>query len=380
MHPKSLHRFSFRRLSELSSDERTSRFPYSSIVGEVGSIYTSAFDTTDPTIYNLNVHECIDELRGAWESPHPRSKITVYRLENCISVGAGLFLDFAFRPIRLFVSQQTEVEIQSARSSAYAYFSSGEMEIVEEDSIVLIKPGYANYGHWLTELLVQPIFLREVVDGTDPIVFVCDHKGAPIELYIDSLVAAGISEKRIAAYNFVPKLLKSAYVVVGHSRHGSYMSPAIVDALVKCQMRMVGRRLRRVNKRLYVRRSKEYFRRIANETEVAALLERHGFQTIEAEKMTFREQVELFSDCEIAVGVAGAGLTNICWQSKGTACIGLFPSSMPDTFFWWIAQHRNLRFADIRCKIVGADNWNGDIEAPLEILGLAISRAIEGNI
>lgn len=50
--------------------------------------------------------------------------------------------------------------------------------------------------------------------------------------------------------------------------------------------------------------------RLRNEDEVIAAFEARGFTPVLAERLSFREQVELFARAEIIAGVHGAGLTN----------------------------------------------------------------------
>lgn len=63
--------------------------------------------------------------------------------------------------------------------------------------------------------------------------------------------------------------------------------------------------------RLFVSRRDAASRHIVNEDEVAAVLARHGFRTILAGRMSFAEQIALFSRAQFVVGGTGSGLSNI---------------------------------------------------------------------
>jgi capsular polysaccharide biosynthesis protein len=72
----------------------------------------------------------------------------------------------------------------------------------------------------------------------------------------------------------------------------------------------------RRDRRIYLSRSLAPTRRIQNEAAVTSVLEAHGFETVRAERLTFRQQVELFSSAEAVVAPHGAGLSNILFGTR----------------------------------------------------------------
>ena len=58
-------------------------------------------------------------------------------------------------------------------------------------------------------------------------------------------------------------------------------------------------------------------------------------------------QIALFSRAKHVVGVSGAAMTNIAFCGPETKITVLVPGTFPDTFFWFIAQHRHLDFVEI---------------------------------
>jgi capsular polysaccharide biosynthesis protein len=63
-------------------------------------------------------------------------------------------------------------------------------------------------------------------------------------------------------------------------------------------------------RRVYLSRKDAMMRRVLNEPAVEALLQAHGFETVQTERLSVFEQVALFSNAEIIAGPHGAGLTN----------------------------------------------------------------------
>lgn len=74
----------------------------------------------------------------------------------------------------------------------------------------------------------------------------------------------------------------------------------------------------RPESRLYISRKYAQSRRIVNEDDVIALLERYGFQTHYPEHMGYEDQIRLFAGAEWLVSIHGAGLTNMHFMHAGT--------------------------------------------------------------
>jgi capsular polysaccharide biosynthesis protein len=86
--------------------------------------------------------------------------------------------------------------------------------------------------------------------------------------------------------------------------------------------------------RLYAKRGNARRRRVLEEAEVAAALEPLGFEAVELDGMSVREQVERFAGAEAIVGGHGAGLTNMLFSPAGATVVELFsPFAFADTCY-----------------------------------------------
>ncbi len=77
--------------------------------------------------------------------------------------------------------------------------------------------------------------------------------------------------------------------------------------------------------RLYVRRGATSRRRLLNDGEVSAALEKLGFQAIEPGRLTFAEQIAAFSRATVVVGLHGAELSNLVFSSPGVTVMEILP-------------------------------------------------------
>ncbi|MCC9656526.1 glycosyltransferase family 61 protein [Rhodopirellula halodulae] len=72
------------------------------------------------------------------------------------------------------------------------------------------------------------------------------------------------------------------------------------------------------HRRIYISREFAQMRRVENERQVQAAMRAAGFEIIHTEKLSFCDQVVLFSETKILAGIHGAGLTNLVFMRPGT--------------------------------------------------------------
>jgi capsular polysaccharide biosynthesis protein len=93
-------------------------------------------------------------------------------------------------------------------------------------------------------------------------------------------------------------------------------------------------------RRLFVSRRPNVYSRnkryALNNAEVEAAVSAIGFQVVLPETMTATQQIQLFSEAEIVVGAAGAGLFNSVFCMPGTILVDI--ESEVD----WVGAHANL--------------------------------------
>jgi hypothetical protein len=86
------------------------------------------------------------------------------------------------------------------------------------------------------------------------------------------------------------------------------------------------------HRRLYITRRNAKHRRVKNEAETWALLQEFGFELIELERLTFREQVELFQEAAVVAGPHGAGLVSTVFSGPLTLLV-FYATQKPPNYF-----------------------------------------------
>lgn len=118
-------------------------------------------------------------------------------------------------------------------------------------------------------------------------------------------------------------------------------------------------------------------RRIVNEDELRATLERHGFAGVSAEGLSASEQIALFAQAEAAIGVHGVGLANSVFCAPGTLLIELQPERREglQLLYWNVAAVSGLRYIRIVCKSL-TRRLHSELEVDCSHLDAVLSRRL----
>lgn len=84
--------------------------------------------------------------------------------------------------------------------------------------------------------------------------------------------------------------------------------------------------------RIYISRAGAQHRKILNEEAFCAFIEPYGFKRVLLEKLSFREQVELFHKAEYVIGPHGAGLGTMLFSSDAPV-VALYSNREPPGYF-----------------------------------------------
>jgi hypothetical protein len=135
-------------------------------------------------------------------------------------------------------------------------------------------------------------------------------------------------------------------------------------------------------RRIYLRRAKAGYRRVANEAELLPILKSYKFEMHETQGMPLADQIKLFSGAECVVSIHGAGLANLLFAPPRTKVIE-FMSPHPaytNTCYYSLCSavgHRyGVIFGSHPAPVSGGDanrRWREDLTVPPDILDETIS-------
>ncbi len=96
------------------------------------------------------------------------------------------------------------------------------------------------------------------------------------------------------------------------------------------------------SRRIYISRAKATLRRVLNDDEVVACLQKHGFEVCIAEDLSFDEQVRIFHEAEVVAGPHGSGFTNLLFCEPPVKVVEFQCDPPTDLSYIRIARALNL--------------------------------------
>ncbi len=210
---------------------------------------------------------------------------------------------------------------------------------------VLASAGANVYFHWLFDILPRIGILEEggIIDKVDN--FILGYTGLIFQQ--ETLGLLGIEEDKIIASTNNWKFhveCEQLYVPSLFSTHD--MVSDFQTSFLRNKF-LTKRKIPSKKERIYISRQSSIGRKIGNEEEFLSVLHKYDIMTYQLENLTFREQIELFSNAEIIIGSHGSGFSNIVFCEPGTKVIDLFPKSFINPCFWSIANNVELHYTYI---------------------------------
>jgi capsular polysaccharide biosynthesis protein len=208
-----------------------------------------------------------------------------------------------------------------------------------------------NYAHWLTEVLPRiaafsaDVRFKEVpilVDSglhenlIESLALICHDRQVIFVPPRKSLLVQELVVTSVAGYVPWGRRVQSDY---GHS-HGVFNPHALANMV--SMLRSAVTDVSAVSevtdgqwpKRVFLRRSGGG-RMLVNEVKLLRILDRSGFTPVYPEKLTFGQQLSLFSNAEHIVGASGAALANLLFANQNCKIDILIPEFKGISYWYW---------------------------------------------
>ena len=203
---------------------------------------------------------------------------------------------------------------------------------LEGDWYCLMSPSGSQYFQWIWGELPRLFsVLPHLPKGTK---FIVDSKMVGFQK--ESLKLLGISPEQCIPQDAfqeseVERLLFST--PLGHNEHTTCPSD-VAQNLGEAFVDAAGGYTSDNNRRIYISRANAKRRILTNEEELITLIKKHGFEIVEPHRLSYTEQVRLFSGCSCILGVHGAGLTNILFAPKGCKVLEIHNPQVTRKSYW----------------------------------------------
>lgn len=113
--------------------------------------------------------------------------------------------------------------------------------------------------------------------------------------------------------------------------------------------------------KIYITRKNASKRKVENEAVLVPILEKLGFVIVDADNLTFLEQIKLFSACKILISIHGAALTNCIFMHENTTVLELYKKN---TFINYCYERmtKELNISHTRLLCDGGANANTHVD------------------
>jgi hypothetical protein len=217
--------------------------------------------------------------------------------------------------------------------------------VISEPCLLAKRPWYRNFGHWLVDGASVVALCADVI-AVQNLTVVIGH--------FDSPKMRDVVRDTIAQLAPGATVLEHPDEEIWRFDNLQYVAPPHVpplfklpEALRRIRLGFLGPEERAGGRRIFITRRQAGNRRLVNEPEIYRLCAARGFDLVDTEAMTIREQAALFASAAAVIGAKGAALTNVMFCRPGTKVMVLSPSDFPDPFFWDIAGQIGCDYGEV---------------------------------
>lgn len=240
----------------------------------------------------------------------------------------------------------------------------------------------SNYAHWLTEVLPRINLFRAKPENRDIALIVNAELHLNLMESLRTVVGETceilpLADKASILVHDLSILSATGYVPferrtprVRNPSHGIFSGQAL-RTLRDNLLRTRTAPSNSFPKRILVRRNSST-RVLKNAQEIEDLLVSKGFVIIEPERLTFKEQVELFSDADVIIGATGAAFANLIFCKPTTKIVIMISDHKGLSYWYWqniaCAVGNRITYVIGKCEGVFSHPHSSYTIAPADLL------------
>lgn len=222
------------------------------------------------------------------------------------------------------------------------------LEKLKGRTAVLSAPSGRGYYHWMFDVLPRLDLIRRAgVDWNSIDCFLVNDYIT--RFHIETLHLLGLVKRKIRSSHWHPYVKAEELIMPSLVGNTGHIPRWACDFLRNSFLHRRPGSVNNINNtlrslRLYLSRGQVAHRRVINEQEVIAMLNRFGFKSILLESLSFGEQVTLLSSASVVVAPHGAGLTNIVFCHPGTKVIEILSPRAVNIMYWTLCSQIDLDY------------------------------------
>lgn len=250
---------------------------------------------------------------------------------------------------RLVIDRSGRIVAESLTADMFGVVGPADDELREEPleidgTVALFRSPWRPYFHTLIDHLPRAALLGQpAMRRVGPLTLVHDGPLSPVEQYLlPRLLPQQVRLQQVAPGRSVraERVLLPGYV----TRPASGAIPSWYRRWIDREANAVSAPSGRPRpRRVFVDRVKSP-RRVLNRAEIEPVLERHGIEFVEPSALSPQDEIALFRDAELVVGVTGSGLAN-CVFSRAAHVVELAPGQEVLPHFFYLTASKGLPYS-----------------------------------
>jgi capsular polysaccharide biosynthesis protein len=269
-----------------------------------------------------------------------------------------------------FLVKESIYPMHAKTSTTFTFWKKllfGKTNVENKDIIVLHHPWYENYYHWTTECLPRLIPCLELY----PDAYLLLPKKYN-NFHLQQLLLLGIQKEKLIFIEADKQLLVKKAIIypINNLRFGIHDVELLDKTFNRFRKSILP--INSPSKRYYLTRKNAPKRKAINENEIIDCLSSQGFENIEVEKLSVREQFQLFASASIVVGVHGSYFVNAFCMAKGSLVIDIMEKNHDDNCYKNMLEPMGINYLFLLSEGVGDPSNFRDNDMFVDIVALNI--------
>ena len=277
---------------------------------------------------------------------------------------------------------ETQRQIDREVVAAVTELETSNVDTAGSNCLWVGSAGSDNYGHWLVDDLTR-------IAAALPWLSVAGRRGrlllssfspeidAVREQSVRMLVKGEIDVEVTFLSSTSLHRVRPLYYMTPLTYHPILKNPRAINHLCAKLTNKLGDdlpnsgRTAAPEQRIFVSRQGQGGRNLANLAEVEQALHSRGFTTVLPETYSFADQVRLFANAGVVVGIMGAAMTNSMFCGSHANIVHLVPEGWFEPFYWDLCSVRGQAYTSLFGPVTNGEGYRGEftVDVP-SLLGL----------
>lgn len=210
----------------------------------------------------------------------------------------------------------------------------------EVEKVISLWKWHFNYYHFIIDILGQIALFERLNINEISIPFTLPEEALKIP-YVKEVFSKSetlLSKKWIIQKKGVLISTNEIYIpkAIGYSKEN-------INGVLK--ILGIQRTGKERNDKIFLTRGKNRNRRLSNSVEIENLAKANGFKLIDTDELSVEDQIDVFSNSALVIGIHGAGLTNIIFRNKlNFHLVEIFPLNYKAPYYYWICKELGFQY------------------------------------